>query len=54
MTFQDLQDIISFAKANNLMHKTFLEVYNLWTKRLQEKINEILIEEDLMSLEIDQ
>lgn len=30
MTFQDLQDLLSFAKAHNLMHKTFLEVYNLW------------------------
>lgn len=37
MNFQDLTDLINFAKSKDLMKHAVSEVYNLWLKDLEQQ-----------------
>lgn len=53
MTFEDILDIISFAKQNDLMHKPFLEVYDLYLQDIESKLEDMLQENSIFSIEIE-
>lgn len=49
MTQSDLDYLLDFAKANNLMSQPFQKVYNLWLKELEEAYQDYLADSYLSS-----
>ena len=44
MNYQDLTDLINFAKSKDLMKHSVIEVYNLWLKDLEEYYKDYIAE----------
>lgn len=53
MNKKNLKDILQYAKSNNLMDKSFQEVYDLWNQDMQDTLNSWLADEYLASREYE-